>query len=1190
MSTHQALDCGVMFFSASAESTEANKYELVLETAKYADQHGFSSIWVPERHFTLLGGLYPNPSVLQAALAMVTSRIQLRAGSVVLPLHNPLRVAEEWAMVDNLSRGRVGVSFASGWHPTDFTFFPERYESRQDALFAAIPEVHRLWRGESLVVKSGTGQEASVSIFPRPVQKELPTWVTAAGNPQTYSRVGASGANLLTHLLDQGTEALAKKISLYRDARAQTGLDPSTGRVSIMIHSFVGADAQEAREKARRPFCEFLKLNAGLLNGLAKARGRDMDFSRLSATDQDEFVQFIYERFVDSRAFIGSPKTCLNLAEELYAAGVDELLFLLDFGPSYAEILAGLPHLNELKELCKALTPGARRGAESSPPSSSPRGPNDPALADVRRRCPERASGNEYYEALSARGIDVDADLRTIREIHWGAREAVALGAIEQEQPSERASLLLELCSQTSLQAVLSVERGLLLPAGVHGLDVTRVKSKEVWCHASCAADVAPAATKIPVHVRLLDSASEILASGRVELERVTFPVESVKPAVEIERCLHELEWHRVQLGGSPTRPANWLILCDEQGVGTALAASLRAAGHSCSVLRQAGSGQVRLGDDVVGFRGAIRELTAKGEHPFAGVIHLWALDTAASDQTTCATLHTDSERSLGSALAVMRALAGLTDTAATPRLWLVTRGAQFVRAAVRSEPVAIAQAPLWGLGQTFSVEHKQLFGALVDLDPSSDAEAAARSLSEFLQIEGDQREDLVAFRAADAYVARLVTKPEPLQSVREFRSDATYLVTGGLGGIGRVTAEWLAAHGARHIALIGRNVPPAREQWDRPSAARWADAIGTIRALEAQGVSVSVAAVDVGDPASLSAFLEQYDANSVLPIRGVFHTAGTLGPSPLLELDLDGVRDAFRSKVVGTWLLHQAFATRPLDAFVTFSSAPPHLGVLGQSLGAYNAANAFMDALASYRRALGVPALNIKWGPWSEVGLHTVETSAKSNIERLAAFGLHGISNREGMALLGHLLSSGARERWVLAAEWERLFHSDFLIAQKPLFSGLVSSRALDDASRLLARRAEFVAALMPLPPKVRRQRLQAELRDLVVEVMRLDRASVDWRRGLFDMGMDSLMALELKTKLQNHVGITISATLAFDYPTVDAIVGYLETQLFAARQVAAEPAPNPDAGASGMTELQLDALDEAELEAALLAKLESV
>src|SRR6185295_13500671 len=138
-----------------ADTGEADRYRLVMETARFADRNGFSSIWVPERHFTGFGGLYPNPAVLHAALATCTGNIRLNAGSVVAPLHHPVRIAEEWAVVDNLSKGRVGISFASGWNPGDFAFFPERYSRRHDAMYEAVETVRRLWRGESIAATSG---------------------------------------------------------------------------------------------------------------------------------------------------------------------------------------------------------------------------------------------------------------------------------------------------------------------------------------------------------------------------------------------------------------------------------------------------------------------------------------------------------------------------------------------------------------------------------------------------------------------------------------------------------------------------------------------------------------------------------------------------------------------------------------------------------------------------------------------------------------------------------------------------------------------------------------------------------------------------------------------------------------------------------------------------------------------------
>src|SRR5262249_36529131 len=161
-----------MFFNGTEEGAR-DRYRLVLESARYADRHGFSSVWVPERHYTAFGGLYPNPSILQAALARETRRLRLMAGSVVGPLHHPLRLAEDWSVIDNLSDGRVGLSLASGWNPDDFAIAPERYEGRHEQVFRTLEELRRLWRGEVVEAKSGSGKPIRVRIYPTPIQREL---------------------------------------------------------------------------------------------------------------------------------------------------------------------------------------------------------------------------------------------------------------------------------------------------------------------------------------------------------------------------------------------------------------------------------------------------------------------------------------------------------------------------------------------------------------------------------------------------------------------------------------------------------------------------------------------------------------------------------------------------------------------------------------------------------------------------------------------------------------------------------------------------------------------------------------------------------------------------------------------------------------------------------------------------------
>ncbi len=206
------MDFGIMFFSSADERIVRDKYRLVIEATKIADAHDFCCVWTPERHFHKFGGLFPNPAVLSAALAMITTHLQIRAGSIISPLHNPIRLAEDWSVVDNLSNGRLALSFGSGWNVDDFVFFPERYETRHIVMWQQIQTIKNLWRGQSITQKNSYGKEVKVKLHPRPVQKELPIWITSGGNVGTFINAGMIGANILTQFTGHTIESLAGKI------------------------------------------------------------------------------------------------------------------------------------------------------------------------------------------------------------------------------------------------------------------------------------------------------------------------------------------------------------------------------------------------------------------------------------------------------------------------------------------------------------------------------------------------------------------------------------------------------------------------------------------------------------------------------------------------------------------------------------------------------------------------------------------------------------------------------------------------------------------------------------------------------------------------------------------------------------------------------------------------------------------
>ncbi|WP_018348941.1 hybrid non-ribosomal peptide synthetase/type I polyketide synthase [Longispora albida] len=340
------LDFSLYFFGDYPAGDTTDAYQAVLSAAEYADVNGLHGVWLPERHFHSFGGIFPNPSVLASAVAARTSRIRINAGSVVLPLHHPIRVAEEWSVVDNLSGGRVGLGCAPGWHANDFVFFPENYGQHKDVMYDNLGTVLRLWRGEPVAARSGDGREIEVSLYPRPVQAVPPVFTAIVGNPDSYRQAAAERVGVVTNLMTQGIADLARNIALYRS-------EYPGGRVVVLVHTYLGPDAERARAEAFEPFCSYLRSSLSLLGQVANSLGM-----KIGAETAEDDIQFMleraYERYCAERALIGSPESVAPVLAELTAAGADEIACFVDFGLPAAAVRAGLPYIVQLQDLVPA--------------------------------------------------------------------------------------------------------------------------------------------------------------------------------------------------------------------------------------------------------------------------------------------------------------------------------------------------------------------------------------------------------------------------------------------------------------------------------------------------------------------------------------------------------------------------------------------------------------------------------------------------------------------------------------------------------------------------------------------------------------------------------------------------------------------------------------------------------------------
>ncbi|MDZ4136646.1 MAG: MupA/Atu3671 family FMN-dependent luciferase-like monooxygenase, partial [Paracoccaceae bacterium] len=343
-----------IYYWGNDDGAGPKKYELLLEGARFADAHGFCAVWTPERHFHAFGGPYPNPSVTGAAVAAVTKNIGVRAGSCVAPLHHPARIAEDWAVIDNLTNGRAGLAIASGWHPDDFVLRPENTPpNNRAAMFDAIDQVRRLWRGEAVDFPIADGKTHAVVTQPRPVSKELPIWVTTAGNPATWKEAGQIGAHVLTHLLGQSVDEVAGKITLYHQALREAGHDPADFTVTLMLHTYVARDRDQARETARGPMKDYLRSAAGLIKQYAwafpafkKPQGistpMEIDLQTLTPDEVEAILDFAFQRYFDESGLFGTVEDCLARVEQLKRIGVNEVACLIDYGIAPEKVMEAL--------------------------------------------------------------------------------------------------------------------------------------------------------------------------------------------------------------------------------------------------------------------------------------------------------------------------------------------------------------------------------------------------------------------------------------------------------------------------------------------------------------------------------------------------------------------------------------------------------------------------------------------------------------------------------------------------------------------------------------------------------------------------------------------------------------------------------------------------------------------------------
>ena len=568
-----------------------------------------------------------------------------------------------------------------------------------------------------------------------------------------------------------------------------------------------------------------------------------------------------------------------------------------------------------------------------------------------------------------------------------------------------------------------------------------------------------------------------------------------------------------------------------------------------------------------------LHELAADGGPAFSRIVHLWSLD---------ADLAGDPEdwqaRGPGSALALAQALCA-NPSIGQPRLWLVTRGCQPVNPGC--QPVNPAQAPVWGFGRVLALEHPELWGGLVDLDPSRESGEATWLWEHVTAVDG---EDQVACRARRRYAARLVRRVAVERQTLSIRPDGTYLITGGLGRLGLRVALWLAEHGAQHLVLVSRSGLPSRDDWrahvgNTPVARR----IHAVRRLEAQGAAVDAIATDTADAEQMEALFERL-RRCGRKLRGVIHAAGISAVEEVQAITPGSLRAVLAAKMAGAWNLHRLSCDAELDFFVLFSSAAAIWGSRG--LAHYAAANHFLDALAHYRRATGLPALSINWARFSDPGMVGADEQAA-----LARIGIEPVPVEQALELMGALVSAGVTQRTVAAVDWQ-VFRPVYETRGGRSFLQHIAGPQAARLAQTGGLAHDILEQLRDALPGQRRDLLRDYVCREVAQVLGFDRGhALDPSQGFFEMGMDSLMAVQINGRLEAVLGKSLPSTLAFDYPNIEALTGYLLGTLFGpGTQVELQEVRAAEPERASAAPPDIDSLSEDEIVALLAQELRSI
>ncbi len=758
------------------------------------------------------------------------------------------------------------------------------------------------------------------------------------------------------------------------------------------------------------------------------------------------------------------------------------------------------------------------------------------SLEQIQERCRQEIHNEVLYEAIKNIKIELGESFQWIDKIWLGNGEVLCEiktpKVIKDAAEYQLHPALIDSCFQSVSTFLLNQsgkEVETFVPFSIDKFIFYQSPiDDKLWCHTYIDLTEESDQERLKVDMQLFDGNGQLLAMCQGFESRKANPQMILKSLdTDISDWFYEMQWleKAIELNSdsmSVTETGCWLLFMPANNLVAEIVDTLEEQGQKCisvfpgSKYQQFNSQSYQVNPtQAEDFQQLLQAHTE-----IKGIVYLWGLN----ENNQSLSLEELKRFQEVSCCGILHLLQGLIQGAETrlPPVWLVTQGSQSVLSA--TEVVQPQQGVLWGLGRAMILEHPELVCKRVDFDPNYSSEEATQVL--YQELSSSSSEDQIAYRQGVRYVARLMRQQQNLDrnidKQLSIQSKASYLITGGLGALGLEILQWLVDQGVEHIVLNGRSSPSEV-------------ATKTIEQLEQKGTRISVVLGDISQEDNVVKILE-YIQESQLPLKGVIHTAGVLDDGMLQHMSWERFYQVMIPKVEGTWNLHKLTQDMTLDFFVCFSSTASLLGSPGQ--GNYAAANAFMDTLVHHRQGMGLPGLSINWGAWDKVGMAARLASEHQN--RIQERGIGVITPYQGMKALGKLLSGKTPQVAVFPINWSQFSRN---------FSGEVISPFLESfisTEQSLSKKSALIQELEMAAVEKRRELLITHVRKQVAQILGLDAPEkISLKQGFFDLGIDSLMAMEIKNSLQKSLGCSLPSTLIFKYPNLKVLVNYLLEEL---------------------------------------------